>query len=406
MFRAIGLSIAASLALLVAPSWAIVVSDEPNAAWHLAPAPSEFDGVGYLTSAGGCTATLINPWFIITANHTLNNYQNRLFQLDLVGGRQDFGMIQKWQHPTVDMAIVRLSRPAGLDGYEPYQAATQYAENGLAAYIVGYGMSGTPATVGAGGDPAYPRGTKRVGQNALSLSGTYGEELDYDFDHPSTTMDPNGSLGADKEVMIGQGDSGGPTFLRVDGVLQLAGIHIGVTDIDDDGKYPEYGDKGYDIRVSQYLDWIASILPDAPATQTGDFNMDSLVNATDINSLFAHRGGTDMWYDLTGDSVISQADVDNLIRVKIATEYGDANLDRAISVGDLAILAANWGQSGKGWGQGDFAGDGTVDVGDLGVLAAHWGWMPPGGAGGISVPEPLGLSLLACGALLVPRRRR
>jgi hypothetical protein len=44
-----------------------------------------------------------------------------------------------------------------------------------------------------------------------------------------------------------------------------------------------------------------------------------------------------------------------------------------VDVGDLGILAANYGGSGKSWEQGDFNGDTLVDVGDLGVLAAHYG---------------------------------
>jgi hypothetical protein len=52
---------------------------------------------------------------------------------------------------------------------------------------------------------------------------------------------------------------------------------------------------------------------------------------------------------------------------------GDANGDKMVDVGDLGILAANYGGIGKSWEQGDFNGDGAVDVGDLGILAAHYG---------------------------------
>jgi hypothetical protein len=52
---------------------------------------------------------------------------------------------------------------------------------------------------------------------------------------------------------------------------------------------------------------------------------------------------------------------------------GDANIDGMVDVGDLGILAANYGGSGKTWTQGDFNGDTFVDVGDLGILAAHYG---------------------------------
>ena len=52
---------------------------------------------------------------------------------------------------------------------------------------------------------------------------------------------------------------------------------------------------------------------------------------------------------------------------------GDANDDGTVDVGDLGILAANYGQSDKNWSQGDFNSDGVVDVGDLGILAANYG---------------------------------
>jgi hypothetical protein len=53
---------------------------------------------------------------------------------------------------------------------------------------------------------------------------------------------------------------------------------------------------------------------------------------------------------------------------------GDANGDGMVDVGDLGILAANYGKTnGVTWSQGDFNEDGAVDVGDLGILAAHYG---------------------------------
>jgi hypothetical protein len=53
---------------------------------------------------------------------------------------------------------------------------------------------------------------------------------------------------------------------------------------------------------------------------------------------------------------------------------GDANGDGLVDVGDLGILAANYGKSsGATWAQGDFNNDGKVDVGDLGILAANYG---------------------------------
>jgi hypothetical protein len=60
---------------------------------------------------------------------------------------------------------------------------------------------------------------------------------------------------------------------------------------------------------------------------------------------------------------------------------GDANGDRKVDVGDLGILAANYGRDLQAqgvdpslwWGLGDFNNDGKIDVGDLGILAANYG---------------------------------
>jgi hypothetical protein len=58
----------------------------------------------------------------------------------------------------------------------------------------------------------------------------------------------------------------------------------------------------------------------------------------------------------------------------VAVPDGDANADGVVDVGDLGILAANYGKtSGATWADGDFNGDGVVDVGDLGILAANYG---------------------------------
>jgi len=91
---------------------------------------------------------------------------------------------------------------------------------------------------------------------------------------------------------------------------------------------------------------------------------------------------------------------------------GDANLDRAVDVGDLGILAGNWGQSGKSWAEADFTGEGDVNVSDLGVLAGNWGWMRPtspgmtADPGSTAIPEPLTLLSMALGLAGLARRRR
>lgn len=401
--------LAAAILLVASFAQAIVVSDSPNASWHLTTSPGAYDGVGYLTSVTGTSAVVINPWFIITANHALgSNYLNHQFKMDLAEGRVSFNMIQKYQNPTADLSIVRLNRSTGFDGYGLYRDSLEQTQD---AILAGYGMSGTPATVTTGGAPAYPKGTRRVGWNKINsvgdVIGDGVQYIDYDLDHPSTTADYWGSLGADKEVMIGDGDSGGPTFLPSGGTLLLAGIHHVIYRADPN-KWPQYGDRGVDVRISSYAPWIDSILPDQPATETGDFNMDNVLSLLDVNALTSRFNGTDLWYDLTGDNVVNRSDLENLVRTKIGTEFGDANLDHQVSLADYNVLASHFGVTGSWkWQDGDFNGDGKVSFADYQLLEAGFGF---GGATGTlpgaPVPEPVTASLLVLGSLALVRRRR
>ena len=141
-----------------------------------------------------------------------------------------------------------------------------------------------------------------------------------------------------------------------------------------------------------------------PMSLPGDFNGNGTHDAEDIDLLYAESasGSPDPSYDLSGDGLVDQADVDVLIRDLMGTEYGDANLDRAVDGADLSLMGAKWLQSGYGWGDGNFSGDAAVDGADLSLMGAKWLWEAPVGA----MPEPATLTLLTIGGLALLRRRR
>ncbi len=89
-----------------------------------------------------------------------------------------------------------------------------------------------------------------------------------------------------------------------------------------------------------------------------------------------------------------------------STIPGDANIDGAVDVTDLGILATNYGlTSGAEWALGDFTGDGAVNVSDLGVLATYYGQS----ATVAGVPEPstfVGVLIMCLAGLLARAHRK
>jgi hypothetical protein len=83
---------------------------------------------------------------------------------------------------------------------------------------------------------------------------------------------------------------------------------------------------------------------------------------------------------------------------------GDANYDGLVDVGDLGILAGNYGlQTAGTWEMGDFNGDGMVNVGDLGILAGHYGDASSGMPQTVPEPSVLGLLTFALAAFRTPK---
>ncbi len=109
------------------------------------------------------------------------------------------------------------------------------------------------------------------------------------------------------------------------------------------------------------------------------------------------------------DGLVDLNDMNYLVRslvgtsVGAGTEYGDFNLDGLIDTTDLTILGTNFGP-GSTWAEGNANRylDLVIDTTDLTILGTYFGFAATADA----IPEPATLSLLALGGLALMRRKK
>jgi hypothetical protein len=90
--------------------------------------------------------------------------------------------------------------------------------------------------------------------------------------------------------------------------------------------------------------------------------------------------GRYVWFSIQGRSyqlMISELGIFGDMAAASASRAGDANYDGQVDVGDLGILASNYGRTAATWTMGDYNADAVVDVGDLGILASRYGYHVP-----------------------------
>lgn len=145
-----------------------------------------------------------------------------------------------------------------------------------------------------------------------------------------------------------------------------------------------------------------------------DFNIDGDCDVDDLNSLQQEgpvavgvivTPGENDHFDITGDGVIDNADVDqwladaaNVNGTGSPYERGDANLDGVVDESDFNLWNANIFTTSLLWDAGDFSGDGNVDVSDFNLWNANKSTVADGGA---NVPEPRAASTLLLALLLL-----
>ena len=142
----------------------------------------------------------------------------------------------------------------------------------------------------------------------------------------------------------------------------------------------------------------------------GDFDGDNDIDADDIDILCANMGGDVATYDMDGDLDVDEDDmvyhVENLVELqdgsgRVGTKRGDFNLDGIVNATDLAVMNPNFGLSGQLYSDGNANCDSIINGTDLAILAGNLGFVAPAGA----IPEPITLALLSIGGVALLRRR-
>ena len=147
------------------------------------------------------------------------------------------------------------------------------------------------------------------------------------------------------------------------------------------------------------------------STAAGDFNADGIFDCDDIDPLVVEivDGTNDPAFDLTGDGLVDNADLDEWLAVGAAAnglsspyKEGDYNLDGVVDVTDFNIWNNGKFTAARGWCSGDGNADGFVDVTDFNL----WNTNKFTSSDVVGVPEPSAWVLLGLGLIGFLRRRQ
>jgi hypothetical protein len=223
--------------------------------------------VGSLNVGGGLfTATMIAPGYLLTAAHVVNGAAagSVSFQVN-AGTSYSIAASEIFVNPDYtgttagnvagdatkhnDLAIIKLAGSAGAD--IPYY--NLYSGNLLGADLnfVSFGGSST----------AKMTGENIADQLRTNVAGYQTYLFDFDGSTLASNVMGGGTLGANREASLINGDSGSAAFVNVNGQWQLAGINtFAVTFAGGPIAEGAFGTGGGGIVLKGYASWINGVI--------------------------------------------------------------------------------------------------------------------------------------------------
>jgi len=158
-----------------------------------------------------------------------------------------------------DIALIELAQPVSDVAPVPLYAGDD--EAGRIVKILGKGATGTGDT---GHDPHGPNRTQ-LRRAFNTVSSAFDRWFCYVFDAPPAALPLEGTLG--------NGDSGGPLLVEIDGQWQLAGLGSWKVVSGDvrTARPGRYGQTSCNVRLGHYAAWIDGVIsePSAPDSNAG-----------------------------------------------------------------------------------------------------------------------------------------
>jgi hypothetical protein len=193
--------------------------------------------------------TLISPRWVLTAGHVAEilkpgdfaDLGGTSYEIEAIILHPDWHGFQRLEDYRTDIALVQLRR--AVSDVAPARLYIGSNEAGMTVTFVGRGRYGTGLT----GPATYTNDLRAATNRVEKAEGPY---LQFRFDAPN---DPGVTL---LEGISGDGDSGGPAYIELDGETYVIGVSSAQDPRPADRKIGHYGVLEFYPRVSYFADWI------------------------------------------------------------------------------------------------------------------------------------------------------